>query len=219
MRYSAIIFDLDGTLLDTLEDLAEAANRTLAHHGLPTHPVSRYRYFVGDGLQSLIKRILPQQRRDAETMSRLSEDFRRFYQQNWNRTSSPYQGINTMLTALQNQQIPLAVLSNKPHTFTEICVQEWFAPHCFSLVRGQHPDQPRKPDPTGALEIAAHLGVAPGCMLFVGDTAVDMQTAVRAGMDGAGVLWGFRSAEELRDNGARYLVSRPAEILSLVAGH
>jgi len=216
MRFKAIIFDLDGTLLDTLEDLADAGNRVLAAAGLPVHPVDEYRYFVGDGLLKLVERILPEKIRDREHIERLANDFRVDYGSNWRVKTQLYEGIGSMLSALQEKGIGLNVLSNKPHEFTEACVREFLGKWDFQVVLGQRPGLARKPDPVGALEIAGKIGFLPGDILYLGDTATDMKTAVAAGMYAVGALWGFRTADELEENGAVRLVRHPGELLDLL---
>ncbi|WP_456385323.1 HAD family hydrolase [Desulfolithobacter sp.] len=216
MGYKAVIFDLDGTLLDTLDDLAKSGNRVLAAQGMPTHPRDSYRYFVGDGLETLIRRIVPEDRRDKETIRRMIQEFRDVYSRNWNVLSRPYPGIDDMLEELRQQGLLLAVLSNKPDDFTRHCVRELLGSHSFVSVLGHRPGVPRKPAPDGALEIAATMGLAPEDILYLGDTATDMETALRAGMTPVGALWGFRTADELRQSGAAHLVHHPGEVVELV---
>ena len=216
MRYKAVIFDLDGTLLDTLEDLANSANRILAAAGLPVHPVASYRYFVGDGLQVLIERIVPAEKKEAGGLAALADAFLEDYGRNWRVRSRPYDGIPALLTALQAAGVAMNVLSNKPHDFTMLCVNELLGEWSFQEIQGQQPGRARKPDPAGALHIAKKLRLAPADILYLGDTATDMRTALAAGMYPVGALWGFRTAEELLANGAAALLSKPADLLSLV---
>lgn len=216
MRFKAVIFDLDGTLLDTLEDLADAGNRVLAAAGLPTHPVDRYRYFVGDGVRALVERILPEQVRDPENIERLMAAFRDDYAKNWHVRTRVYDGVGVMLSALQQQYLFLNVLSNKPHDFTRLCVDQFLGGWNFSTVVGQRPGVPRKPDPVSALEIAAGINVPPAEIVYLGDTATDMKTARAAGMYPVGALWGFRTAEELEASGASRLVRHPLELPELI---
>ena len=215
-RYQALIFDLDGTLLDTLNDLAEAANQTLADFGLPVHPVEAYRTFVGDGLLTLIDRIIPRDRCAPEDLARYMARFQEIYIRNWDDTSRPYPGILEMLDQLRQSGLRMAVLSNKPHAFTQLCVDRFFAADLFEQVYGEREGVPKKPDPAGALAIAAEMGLSPEQILYVGDTATDMQTGRDAGMDTVGVLWGFRGRLELETHGAGLIVARPAEITAYV---
>ncbi len=211
----AVIFDLDGTLLDTLEDLADSANEALEACGFASHAVEAYRLFVGEGMAVLMERILPVESRGREEIARLLAVYREAYGRRWAAKSRPYEGIEGMLRGLAARGVALAVLSNKPQANTEVCVGHFLGEHPFVAVFGQREEVPRKPDPAGALEIALALGLDPREILFVGDTATDMDTARAAGMVAVGVLWGFRSEEELRRHGATHVVARPEEILDL----
>ncbi len=212
---AAAIFDLDGTLLDTLDDLADSANEALAAHGFPIHPVEAYRTFVGDGMAVLMERILPTGSRTAAGVAALLTTYRAAYDRRWNAKTKPYAGIEALLTALAARGIPLGVLSNKPQSYTEICMAHFLGHHPFTSIFGQRETVPRKPDPAGAWEIAQSWGLPPADILFIGDTATDMDTAVAAGMIPVGVLWGFRGEAELRAHGAVHLVAQPEEILAL----
>ncbi|NOQ46874.1 MAG: HAD-IA family hydrolase [Desulfobulbaceae bacterium] len=216
MKFKAAVFDLDGTLLDTLEDIADSSNRVLEAVQFPTHPVEAYRYFVGDGIMTLIKRILPEQARDEETISRTVEAFRKDYAVSWNIKSRMYDGIAEMLDGLRDTGLRLAILSNKPDRFTRICVNELLGRWDFDPLFGHREGVPKKPDPAGAFEIATLLELDPSEILYLGDTSVDMKTATSAGMFPVGALWGFRTAEELKESGARYLASDPREVIELV---
>ncbi len=211
----AVIFDLDGTLLDTLDDLADSANEALTTAGLPTHPVDSYRTFVGEGINVLVQQIIPPERCDDDTLAKVILLYRAAYGKRWNRKTVPYPGIVEMLSTLKSRGILMAVLSNKPQAFTTLCIDHHLRGHAFHPILGQRESVPRKPHPAGALEIAATLSVAPGECLFIGDTKIDMETAVRAGMIPIGVSWGFRPVEELTGNGARQIVHSPAEIVAL----
>lgn len=215
MYPKVIVFDLDGTLLDTLYDLAHACNTVLRECGYPHHPVEDYRYFVGDGLRVLMERITPAGTSQAE-LDRCCELFTSYYSRCWDANSRPYADIDNMLTQLRGRGVRLAVLSNKPHQFTGMCVDRFFSEHRFAVVLGQREGIGRKPDPAGALEIAGILGVRPDECLYVGDTATDMQTGKSAGMFTIGVLWGFRDIEELRQHHADMIVSSPMEIVEYV---
>lgn len=216
MSYQAVLFDLDGTLLDTLADLGNAMNRVLAARSLPIHPLEAYRYFVGDGARMLVTRTLPENLRDEANIEACLEDFRADYDQNWQVETKPYPGVTDMLDALTARGLKLTVLSNKPHDFTQRCVGALLPHWAFDPVFGLRETVPRKPDPTGAFEIAASLNIPPANFLYLGDTAIDMQTACAAGMFPVGALWGFRSAEELRGNGAEVLIKSPLELLKLL---
>ena len=216
LSFKAVIFDLDGTLLNTLEDLADSANLVLKDQGFPVHPVAAYRYFVGDGMQTLIERILPEDTRDPETMERTISAFQEVYSRNWHVKSAMYEGVDTMLHGLQQAGLILSILSNKPHEFTCLCVEEMLPDWSFAPLLGARPGVPKKPDPAGALEIAARLQLKPADILYLGDTATDMRTATSAGMYPVGALWGFRTAEELERNGAARIISAPQQLLKLI---
>jgi phosphoglycolate phosphatase len=213
MRFRAVLFDLDGTLLDTLHDIANAMNAALVELGAPLHAAGEYRAFVGQGLEILAEKVLPPNRRDGETVTRCVAAMRLEYGRIWARTTRPYEGIPELLGSLWNSGVKTAVLSNKADDFTKTMVSHFFGARRFEMVLGKSNDFPGKPDPSGALHIASRMGVRPHECVFVGDSDIDMQTARNAGMYPAGVLWGFRGAGELLASGAELLVSRPAEIV------
>ena len=213
-RLAGVLFDLDGTLLDTLEDLADSTNRCLARLGLPSHPPEAYRYFVGDGLANLARRALPAERRDAATIEELKALFNQDYAGHWADKTRPYEGIASLLDELASRSRPMAILSNKPHAFTVEMVKHFLGVWRFSAVYGARDSHSRKPDPAAALEISEEMQLPPARVLYAGDTGTDMQTARSAGMFAVGVLWGFRPRTELEQNGAQLLVSRPQELLA-----
>ncbi len=218
-RYRAVAFDLDGTLLNTLEDLANAANAALATAGYPQHPVAAYRQFVGNGLQMLVRRALPSGEADRLGPDGFAELVRRTgdnYAGDWAVATRPYPHIPELLKALCERGVPLAVVTNKPHEWTLRMLAHYFPDKPFLFVQGAMPELPHKPDPAGALEAARRLGVRPNETAFVGDSNVDMHTAANAGMGAVGVAWGFRGAEELRQSGADHLLYDPLELLELI---
>jgi len=216
MPYKAILFDLDGTLLNTLEDLGDAVNRVLTRAGLPVHSLHAYRHFIGDGVVMLMSRALPEDKRNDETIRNLVEAFRKDYGENWNVKTKPFEGVPGMLDALVRRRIRMAVLSNKPHAMTRRCIEELLPEWTFEVVLGQRENVPRKPDPSGALEAADHLNLLPKQILYLGDSAVDMLTARAAGMFAVGALWGYRSMDELKGAGAQALIDRPEDVLSFL---
>jgi phosphoglycolate phosphatase len=216
MSFKAILFDLDGTLLDTLEDLADSMNRVLSARGFRQHGLETYRYFVGDGSAMLITRALPEDQRYEEIIRDCLDAFLKDYRRNWKIKTKPYRGIPGLLDAVTARGIRMAVLSNKPHDFTKMCVSELLFNWQFEAVLGQRENVPRKPDPAGALEIAERLNLVPSEFLYLGDSAVDMKTAVAASMFAVGVTWGFRTADELQQNGCKVLVDQPLEVLDLL---
>jgi phosphoglycolate phosphatase len=215
MKFKAILFDLDGTLLDTLKDLADAMNLALKEMGFPAHPVDAYKYFVGDGIENEAKRTLPPDACDEATIKKCVTLARGNYSRCWMKNTRPYPGIPELLTGLQNKKIPLVVLSNKPDDFTKLMVKKLLSSWSFKIVRGASPDTPVKPDPAGALQIAGELNIPASEFIYLGDTNTDMQTANSAGMYAVGALWGFRTAKELLDNGAKILARYPTEVLKL----
>ena len=215
MPFRAVLFDLDGTLLDTLDDLADSANEVVTGEGFPSHPADAYRHFIGNGATRLFQRALPERARDEETLARCLLAFRRVYRQRWDLKTKPYPGVPELLDALKNRDVAMAILSNKPHEFTVKCVQNLLADWTFDAVYGQRDGIPIKPDPTAALEVAETLAAPAKEFIYLGDSGVDMQTAVRAGMLPLGALWGFRDGEELRENGAAELLKHPAQLLDL----
>ena len=211
----AAVFDLDGTLLDTLGELADSGNAALEALGFPTHPTEAYRYFVGKGMENLVQRILPESARDAKTAARAFEAVREAYSQRWD-ASRPYAGVPELLDALAADGLPLTVLSNKPDDFTRLTVERLLGRWDFAFVRGVRDDTPPKPDPHGALDLARRLHVEPAACLYLGDTATDMETATAAGMYALGALWGFRTADELQQAGARALLEKPTDMIPYV---
>ena len=214
--FRAIVFDLDGTLLDTLEDLADAMNAVLGEEGFPQHPVDAYRYFVGDGVEMLVRRALGQKEAETALVGRCMEAMEVEYGRRWDAKTRPYPGVPELLDALEERSFSKAIFSNKPETFTHLTVERLLAGWRFAPVRGARPDFPRKPDPAGALAIATHWRIDPAEILYLGDTNTDMQTARAAGMFAVGATWGFRPGTELAASGARQLVDHPPELLELL---
>jgi phosphoglycolate phosphatase len=211
---AGVIFDLDGTLLNTLDDLADAMNLVLARHGWPEHPVDSYRRFVGNGVGMLVRRAMPEDRRNEELVPGVVREMRGEYARRWAEKTRPYPGVEQLLNTLRELAVPLAVLSNKPHDATLAMVRHFFPADMFRIVNGAKPDKPRKPDPTTALETARFLGLAPQSVLFLGDSDADMLTAAAADMVPLGAGWGFRGTEELIASGAREVLQSPLELLA-----
>jgi phosphoglycolate phosphatase len=212
---SAIIFDLDGTLADSLGDIAAAMNHALVELGAAPHPTAAYRGFVGDGVERLAERALgPARQADR---ARAVSAYVRHYADHMLDTTRPYPGVAELLDALAERAVPMAVLSNKPEAATQRMVATLFARWRFVAVAGQRADVPRKPDPAAALALAAVLGRAPADVALVGDTAVDVATARAAGMVPVGSLWGFQDRAALEAAGATHLVTHPAELVALVS--
>jgi phosphoglycolate phosphatase len=216
MQFQVVVFDLDGTLLDTLGDLASSMNRVLERRGFPKHEKELYKQFVGDGMEVLVWRALPESRRGEQLVDDCLLAMRKEYGARWRETTRPYAGIPELLDALGGRRLRMAVLSNKPDDFTREMVGALLAPWRFDAVVGAQPEVPKKPDPTMALAIARDLAIPPARVLYLGDSGTDMRTAVAAGMFPVGALWGFRAAAELQENGARGLISRPMDLLGFL---
>ena len=216
MTYRAVCFDLDGTLLDTLEDLADSMNRTLRRFNLPEHRASAYKQFVGNGMPVLVRRAAPAARDDDELADKLIAGMRAEYGKRWAERTRPYEGIGQLLDGLTERGVMMTILSNKPHDFTGLCLAQLLPHWKFERVFGVADDVPAKPDPFGARRICRELDVPAEQFLYVGDTGTDMETATAAGMFAVGVLWGFRDADELTAHGARKLIAHPTELLELL---
>jgi len=216
-RYAAVCFDLDGTLLDTLADLADSMNAALARHGFPPHPEGEYRFLVGDGVDVLARRCLPEAHRaDDAAWEALVAAMREEYARRWRDRTRPYGGVPELLEALVARSLSLAVLSNKQDDFTHAQVAHFFPGVPFASVAGARPGVPKKPDPAPALALAETLGIPPARWLYLGDTDTDMRTALGAGMVACGALWGFRPEAELRAAGAQHLLRHPSELLAFL---
>jgi phosphoglycolate phosphatase len=210
-----IIFDLDGTLVDSLEDLADSMNSVLIRLRHPVHDLNAYRSFIGDGVRELIRAALPESARDEPTVAESQRLMTETYDGNCLNKTRLYNGIVGLLGKLRESGIRLSVLSNKADAFTQKIVQA-LLPGYFELVLGLRTGAKRKPDPSGALEISEEMGIIPGNMMMVGDTPGDIQTAKNAGMISTGVLWGFRTRDELIDAGAEYLLNSPRELMDIL---
>ena len=216
IKIEAIIFDLDGTLLDTLEDLAASMNRVLESKKFPPHPVNSYLNLIGDGARMLAQRALPEKERNEYQINKTHRAFENDYRDNWGFHTGLYQGIAEMLDQLTERRLKLSILSNKPHEFTLITSRYFLSKWNFECVFGQREEVPKKPDPAGIFEISEHLKVPSEQMVYLGDSGVDMQTARAGGCYAMGVTWGFRESKELLDSGAEQLISQPLELISWI---
>jgi phosphoglycolate phosphatase len=214
---AAVLFDLDGTLLDTLADLADAVNHVLSELGFPSHSLEAFRDLVGEGLPKLIERALPAGAGE-EVRAEALAGVRARYAERLIVETRPYPGIVDLLDELTRRGLGMAVISNKPEAATQALVRQLLGRWAFAAVLGHRPDRPRKPDPAAALEAARALAVEPSRCVFVGDSWIDMATARGAGMLPVGVTWGFRSREELLGAGARALIDRPLDLTSVLDG-
>lgn len=211
----AVLFDLDGTLVNSLKDLATGVNHTLAYYGYPVHAVDKYRYFAGDGIPKMIERALPENSRSREIIEKCRDTFLLYYGEHYADYTAPYIGVPETVSELKAMGIKLAVVSNKAQAMADIVVSKLY-PKTFDIVAGKRENYNTKPDPALTLEIIKELSLKPCECLFCGDSGMDMQTAVRCGAVGVGVLWGFRTREELLDSGAEFLIDKPESILKIV---
>ena len=217
MQYEAAIFDLDGTLVNSLDDLADSANAVLHRHGFPVHDVEAYRYFVGNGSRKLIERILPADHAvDEEFVRDFLAEYKEQYAANLLHKTKPYAGIMEMLEELRRRRIPMAVCTNKHQSAAEVIMEALFPRDMFCEIIGDQVGLPRKPDPRKVLHIMENMGIAGDRTLYFGDTSVDMDTARNAGTFAVGVLWGFRPPEELSEHGADILLKHPMELFEKV---
>lgn len=217
IKYRTVIFDLDGTLLDTLEDLADSLNSVLQEKGFPTHSLDAVRYFVGSGPTKLVSRALPETMQNEDIVAECRIGYLHAYKSNWHNKTRPYEGISELLDALTERHIHLAVLTNKPQDFARLCVEKFLSRWKFSAIVGQRDDSPMKPHPAGALEITTFLNVEPNTCLYLGDSDIDMTTAINAGMLPVGAAWGFRSEKELRQAGAMQVINHPMELMQIIS--
>lgn len=213
----AIVFDLDGTLLDTLDDIAISANFALKTLGFKEEEVLKYRYFVGEGVIKLFENIFATSPQSDEVISQAVALFESHYAKQFNQNTKLYEGVSKMLTFLQKRGFKMAILSNKPDSFTKMCALKYLRTWQFEVVFGAREGIPKKPHPQGALDVAEALHVKPEACYYLGDTMIDMQTATGAGMISIGALWGFRDEEELVFYGAQFLAKTPSEVIKLLA--
>lgn len=215
-RKKLLIFDLDGTILNTLEDLADAANHVLAQHGFPTHPVDAYRYFVGNGMPTLIQRILPEEHKSGAIYDICFKEFLDYYTIHMHDKTHVYEGLTETLETLQVRGIQLAVATNKVHSALAPLMANFFPTIRWQALFGQRQGIPVKPDPQIVYDILEATGCTKEETLYLGDTCVDMETAHRAGLKAIGVLWGYRPCTELEEAKADVIIEQPRQILSLV---
>lgn len=209
--YKAVIFDLDGTLLDTLEDLANACNYALRECGLEVHEVNKYKRFVGDGRYKLIERIISKEEYTNEIFSKVLKLYDDYYLEHMVDETKPYEGIYELLDEIMENGIKIAVVSNKPHEFTTEMVKNYFN-NKIDIAFGQRPNYAVKPNPESIFEVIKEFGLAKEDCIYVGDSNVDMQTAKNASVKSIGVSWGFRGREELEEAGADIVVDTVKEL-------
>ena len=216
-RFSNVIFDLDGTLLDTLADLADSCNHICANHGWPTHDYSAYCYFIGNGAAKLVERAIPESVRGTQLGQEALNEFLVYYEQHKADKTGPYAGMPEVVDALKRAGIKIAVLTNKPDAAAGPVMEQYY-PGVFELVQGGLPGVPLKPDPAPVHKLLERMGAGRESTLFVGDSNVDIQTARNSGLSGCGLLWGFRSRQELEGEGADYIAAKPEDLLNIILG-
>ena len=212
--YKHVIFDLDGTLLNTIDDLADAGNHVCTLHGWPTHTVDAFKLMVGNGIPKLVERFAPQGT-SQEMLDQAYQEFMDWYGVHKEDKTAPYAGMPEVAKALREAGVSIAVLSNKADVMAGPVVEHYY-PGIFPVVQGALPGLPTKPDPTLLYKLMERLGATREDTLFVGDSNVDIRTAKNGGLTGCGVLWGFRSREELEAAGADVIVSTPQELQDLI---
>ena len=216
--YQNVIFDLDGTLLNTIDDLAEASNYVCRLHGWPTHTVEEYKRFVGNGMAKLAERFAPEDWRTPEKVEQLLGEFMPYYDQHKQDKTAPYVGMPQALERLKAAGVHMAVLTNKADQMAAPVVNGYY-PDVFPMVQGAVKGFPTKPDPTLLHRLMSRMGATPADTLFVGDSNVDIRTAKNGGLTSCGVLWGFRGRTELEQEGADFIVETPEELADLILGH
>ncbi len=211
------IFDLDGTLLNTIKDLGDAVNYALDHNGFHTHSVASYPYFVGNGVKRLIERALPEDaRKNAQVVSNMLKDFKLYYNDHNTDRTVPYEGMPELLSTLQDMGVMLAVASNKYQQATEKIISHYFSNINWVAVLGQQDDIPIKPDPSIIFMVLSQARISKQETLIVGDSGIDMETARRACVDSVGVSWGFRPVKELKEYHANVIINKPQDIITII---
>lgn len=215
MKFKGLIFDLDGTLVNSLEDIADAMNTVLQNLNYPTHSYKKYQYFVGSGLRNLVGKSLPEKYNNDTQIENCYQLMFEVYSENCTNQTKPYNGVIALLDYLITQNIKLAVFSNKSDELTKKIVATLF-PGYFNTVVGLSSEVLKKPNPYEAQSISRSWGLYPDEILFVGDSEIDMQTAINANMNAVGVLWGYRSEQELTDNGAKHIIKHPSDLIHIL---
>jgi phosphoglycolate phosphatase len=218
MKFKGIIFDLDGTLVNSLEDIADAMNKVLQNLDYPTHTYDDYQYFIGSGLRNLVSKSLPENHNDETQIERCYDLMVEIYRDNCTNQTKPYNGIIELLDELKSRNIKLSVFSNKADALTKE-ITAFLFPGYFNPIVGLSIESLKKPNPFEAEEISKSLGLQPEEMIFVGDSGIDMQTATNANMYAVGVLWGYRPKEELIANGAQHILSHPLDLIPILTAN
>jgi phosphoglycolate phosphatase len=209
-----VIFDLDGTLANSIEDIADSMNRVLIENNYPTHSYATYKTFVGRGVRSLVENATPSEERNETVVEKLYQQMMEVYDENCMVKTCLYSGIKDLLNSLTEKGIQFSIFSNKANLLTQKVVKTLLCDWNPVVVLGAGGDIPRKPDPTGALLISSKMNLHPSELMYIGDSGVDMATAQNSGMLAVGVLWGFREKQELIDNGAQILLEHPMDLMT-----
>ncbi|MEO8253364.1 MAG: HAD family hydrolase [Flavobacterium sp.] len=215
MKYKAVLFDLDGTLVDSLKDITDAMNMVLKSRNFPTHSYELMRTFIGSGIRNLVSKALPEMHKDETTIESTFQEMMETYRENCIQKTIPYNGIIELLDELKYRNIKLAILSNKADELTKKIGLALF-PDYFEIVMGLKSEATKKPNPIAALEISRDLNISPEEILYVGDSGIDMQTAKNANMYAIGLIWGYRPKEELLAEGAKSILEHPLDLLKLL---
>ena len=216
MNFKGIIFDLDGTLVNSIEDIADSMNTVLKQHYFPTHDIKTYQQLLGNGLKNLVSVSLPKNSRDDKLINSCLNLMIELYRNNCTNKTKPYNGIINLLDILVSHQLKIAILSNKADELTKKIVLNLFPNYNFDFVSGLIDEATKKPNPSVALQISKKLNIPPNQIIFVGDSSVDIKTATNAGMYAVGVTWGYRTKEELTANGANYILNHPLDLTNIL---
>ena len=218
MSFTHVTFDLDGTVLNTIDDLAAAGNHTCEAHGWPTFSVDEYKHKVGNGMLKLVERFMPEglAQSDPELFEQVLAEFRAYYGEHSNDATAPYPGIIEMIETLKANDVCVALLTNKDHVSAAPLIAQHFGNECFSVVQGRIPEFPAKPDPAITIHVMEQIDALPQSTLYVGDSNVDILTGHNVHIKACGVLWGFRSQAELLEAGADYIASTPEELAHII---
>jgi len=215
-QFKGVIFDLDGTLINSLEDIADSMNTMLTQNNLPTHTLKTYQGFLGSGIQVLLKKAIVKKINEKELMGKYWNEMIAIYTSNCTNKTKPYNGIIDLLDTLVSQKIKIAILTNKADHLAKKIVTELFKKYNFEAVIGLTSEETKKPNPKNALQISELFGMNPKEILFVGDSGIDMQTATNAGMFAIGVTWGYRDKNELIANGAKFILNHPSDLFKIL---
>lgn len=216
MTFKAVLFDLDGTLLDTIDDISHLINGIFRKYGFPSHDRESYKRFIGEGIFIAIKRALAKEEAEEEIILKIAGEIAIEFPKLGIVKTKPYKGILELVDELKKRNIRMSIFSNRPDKSTQLLVKHFFKNSTFEIITGATPELPLKPDPFVAIKIAKQMNIPVNKFCYLGDSDVDMQTAIAANMHPVGVLWGFRPKEELLKNGAKTLLAKPKDLLKII---